>query len=131
MALTPRTSIGRPVAVKRQPDPRRHKAHREFIASLPCAACGIEGHSQAAHLRARLLPGMAAKSHDRHTTPLCCARPGQEGCHGRQGRWGEEPFWADLGIDPWALSEALWRVSGDEEAARRIIYRARQGRNTG
>ncbi len=49
------------------------KARREFVASLPCAACGVVGYSQNAHLLGN--GGKGRKKH--HTTigPLCGPRP--------------------------------------------------------
>lgn len=58
----------------------RSEAYRRAVASLPCAHCGIEGYSQHAHENG---PGKAKgmKVDDRRAMPLCCARPGVEGCH--------------------------------------------------
>ena len=53
--------------------------YRRAVAALPCIWCGIHGQSQHAHLN--LGKGFALKTDDRTGFPLCCARPGIEGCH--------------------------------------------------
>ncbi|MBJ2142553.1 hypothetical protein JC796_17560 [Delftia acidovorans] len=55
------------------------EAYRRAVASLPCISCGICGFSQHAHLN--LGKGFALKTDDRTGFPLCCTRPGIEGCH--------------------------------------------------
>ena len=57
----------------------RSEAYRRAVASLPCAHCGIEGYSQHAHENDGKGKGM--KVDDRRAMPLCCTRPGIEGCH--------------------------------------------------
>ena len=58
--------------------PMRSERYRRAVASLPCAYCGIEGYSQAAHLPPEA-KGM--KQSDLLTFPLCCTRVGIPGCH--------------------------------------------------
>lgn len=58
----------------------RSAAHRQNVAGLPCAKCGIVGFSQAAHANAT--KGGSLKTCDSLTFPLCCDRPGVRGCHG-------------------------------------------------
>jgi hypothetical protein len=60
-------------------DVRTSEAYRRAVAQLPCMWCGISGHSQHAHLN--LGKGMGLKTDDRTGFPLCCTRPGIEGCH--------------------------------------------------
>jgi len=60
------------------------------------------------------------KPADRYAVPLCSA------CHAKQHQVGELPFWAALRIDPLNVALRLWTVSGDLEAAERIVFRARQ-----
>lgn len=55
--------------------------YRRLVASLPCAHCGIYGYSQHAHVNEG--KGMGLKTDDRAGMPLCCARPGEEGCHAK------------------------------------------------
>lgn len=62
----------------------RSEAYRRLVAALPCARCGIEGHSQCAHSnQAADGKGMARKASDLATFPLCCARWGFIGCHAK------------------------------------------------
>ena len=57
----------------------RSEPYRRLVAALPCIHCGIEGYSQHAHENAGKVKGM--KADDRCAMPLCCTRPGIEGCH--------------------------------------------------
>lgn len=59
--------------------PLRSETYRRLVAALPCAYCHIEGYSQHAHENEQKGKGM--KLDDRRSMPLCCARPGEEGCH--------------------------------------------------
>lgn len=61
--------------------PLRSEKFRRAVASLPCAACGIYGYSQHAHGNEG--KGLGIKTDDRTGAPLCCARPGEEGCHAK------------------------------------------------
>lgn len=105
---------------QRQPRERDNR-HLAFIRRLPCAACGIAGPCDAAHLRAgditigKRPTGKAEKPSDRWATPLC--RP----CHERQHSGAELAFWSALGIEPFELCQALYAVSGDEPAAVAIL----------
>jgi len=49
------------------------------VSCLPCIYCGVIGYSQHAH--ANEGKGMGLKVDDRRGFPLCCSRPGVEGCH--------------------------------------------------
>lgn len=59
--------------------PARSERYRRVVAALPCACCGIAGYSQHAHENDG--KGMGMKVDDRRSMPLCCQRPGIEGCH--------------------------------------------------
>ena len=59
--------------------PLRSEKYRRAVASLPCAHCGIAGYSHHAHENDG--KGKAQKLDDRRAMPLCCTRPGIEGCH--------------------------------------------------
>lgn len=72
-------SLSAPAAPVQKDVPLRSEAYRRAVASLPCSYCGIEGYSQHAHENAGKGKGM--KVDDRCAMPLCCARPGIEGCH--------------------------------------------------
>lgn len=66
----------------------RSEALRRAVASLPCAACRIEGYSQAAHSNDwQHGKGRGLKATDAATFPLCADRLGQAGCHGRFDRY--------------------------------------------
>jgi len=62
---------------KERPD--RDEAYRRLVAALPCAHCGLEGRSQAAH--ADEGKGMAIKSSDYTCFPLCGPGFDDNGCH--------------------------------------------------
>lgn len=55
------------------------KKYRMVITELPCARCGREGRSQAAHMNYG--KGMGLKSSDATCFPLCADQPGAIGCH--------------------------------------------------
>lgn len=60
-------------------NPLRSEAYRRLVESLPCINCGIAGYSQHAHCNEG--KGKGLKVDDREAMPLCCQRPGIEGCH--------------------------------------------------
>lgn len=62
-------------------EPVRHEGYRRLVALLPCAICGIDGYSQAAH--ASTGKGMGIKASDLELFPACADRPGARGCHSR------------------------------------------------
>lgn len=62
-----------------KPTTWRSAAYRRAVASLPCAYCRIAGYSQHAHENEG--KGKGVKLDDRRAMPLCCTRPGIEGCH--------------------------------------------------
>ena len=67
--------------------PVRSEDYRRLVAAMPCAHCGIVGHSQAAH--ADMGKGAHIKSDDRTCYPACAARPdGSIGCHSLIGATG-------------------------------------------
>lgn len=114
---------------KRHRGRERDAAHLAFVRRLPCACgCGAQAPSDAAHVRmaaaerGKPFTGMQVKPSDRWTLPL--AQP----CHERQHSGSEVGFWSALGIDPIALCERLYAVSGDEQAAVQILSDARKGR---
>lgn len=73
--------------------PAQSEAYRRLVAAMPCAHCGAQGLSQHAHLN--LGKGMALKTDDRTGFPLCCDRPGEEGCHTRFDQYRLLPGGAD------------------------------------
>lgn len=75
MTVRPRATAPAP----KQPAPLRSERYRRAVASLPCAWCHAVGYSQHAHENDG--KGKAQKLDDRRSMPLCCTRPGIEGCH--------------------------------------------------
>lgn len=74
VAMGPATGQAQP-----KQDIQTSEAYRRAVAALPCIWCGIADYSQHAHLN--LGKGFALKTDDRTGFPLCCTRPGIEGCH--------------------------------------------------
>lgn len=110
----------------RQRQPRQHdEPHLAFVRSLPCAICGDNTTTEAAHIRSGNLAygkeqtGMQQKPHDRWAVPLCGT------CHRDQHKQNEWRFWRDIGINPWTLALTLHSISGDHEAAVTAIERHR------
>lgn len=69
---------------------RRDESYRRFVASLPCAHCGIEGRSQAAHSDAGADgKGKGIKADDDTCFPLCADAPSRRGCHSLFGASGK------------------------------------------
>lgn len=105
----------------------RDDGHLRFIASLPCAVSGVEGRTQAAHIRAasaeygKPITGIGGKSDDVYALPLSVEM------HDEQHRAGDElAWWQSKGIaDPLLLCLRLFAVSGDEVEARKILARMR------
>jgi hypothetical protein len=97
------------------------KKHLDFIRGLPCLICGDNISTQAAHIRysdaaaEKSNPGFGNKSDDRYAVPLC----GE--CHALQHSGNERLFWRDRGINPLGVADRLYRCSGNQEAAERII----------
>jgi hypothetical protein len=56
----------------------RSEPYRRLVSARPCKACGIQGHSQAAHVPP---DGKGIKQDDREIFALCCTRVGIPGCH--------------------------------------------------
>jgi hypothetical protein len=106
----------------RQRVPRqRDGAHLDFVRSLPCAICGDNTSTEAAHIRfnepkvAKENPGMQQKPDDRFAVPLC-------GRHHREQHSGNErAWWNGYKIDPHFLALALHNASGDTERGEAII----------
>ena len=70
---------------------KRSREYLFWVASQPCAHCGLGAPSQAAH--ADEGKGMALKSGDDTAFPLCADRPGTVGCHsliGASGKWSRD-----------------------------------------
>ena len=60
----------------------RSEQHRRNVAALPCARCGVEQRSQAAHVGGLAEgKGGALKVGDDRTIPLCGPQFSDPGCH--------------------------------------------------
>lgn len=92
----------------RQREPRQKDArHLDFIRSLPCAICGDNTRTEAAHIRTASLEngkshtGMQEKASDKWAVPLCNEH------HREQHSMNEMGFWKRYGIDPFMLAMKL------------------------
>lgn len=105
--------------MKRNPR-QRNNSHLDFIRGLPCAVCGDNTSTEAAHVRysdpsvAKPITGIATKPDDKFTVPLCGR------CHREQHQGDERLWWAARRKDPVKLALALYAVSGDHELGERI-----------
>ena len=117
-------SLSAPTAPVEKESPLRSEAYRRAVASLPCIHCGIEGYSQCAH--ANTGKGKSMKADDRCAMPLCCTRPGIEGCHaafdqyrllpgGREAHHAQGRAWAKKTRNQiqesgqWPVNLPMWR----------------------
>ena len=126
--IAPISSAPAPAALKVKP--WRSEAYRRAVASLPCICCGIAGYSQHAHENDG--KGARMKVDDRRAMPLCCTRPGIEGCHaafdgyhllpgGREAHHAQGRAWAaqtrktltDTGL--WPKSVPLWQKGASDD----------------
>lgn len=107
-----RQRVGKRAAGQRQPR-ERDPGFLAWLRRLPCIAgvmgrTDCEGAVQAAHVRFSAHgkgrnPGLGSKNHDRHANPLCAFHHLQD-----QHTRSEIAFWADLGVDAYDLSAALY-----------------------
>lgn len=99
----------------------KNDKHLDFIRSLPCAVCGNNIETEAAHVRswhdgyAKRLTGIGEKPSDKWTVPLCSRH------HREQHSIIETTFWHHHQIDPFLLACKLWMVTGDHEAGEQIL----------
>ena len=84
---------------------KRSPAHRAWVRSHACSACGLTAGIEAAHVRNGTDGGMGHKPSDRWVISLC------RDCHGEQHRIGEPSFQARHGIDMRHLAEAFFKAS--------------------
>lgn len=100
----------------------KDERHLAFIRTLPSALSGVYG-CEACHIRygdpmyRKKKTGKAQKPDDAWAIPLT---PDE---HREQHSMNERVFWQARGIDPLAIAQALYQVSGDVEAAVRIIMK--------
>lgn len=118
----------------------KNDRHRQFVKSLPCICCLVEGLEIQAddpmHLRdgSRLHgkepAGAGETSDDRWVLPGCRPHHNGEGHLGNEGT-----FWRQFGIDPFLLALVLWGLTGRDHEARLVLRehaaRARAQRGSG
>jgi len=98
----------------------RDGAYLRWVASLPCAHCGIEGQSQAAHSDDNGAggKGMGIKASDDTAYPACAPRPGDPGCHwriGSSGAWSKAERHAlerQYATNTWTVWQAMRGLLG-------------------
>jgi hypothetical protein len=97
----------------------RSEKHRRFIASLPCCVSGLQGQTQAAHIRTQTGGGMGLKPSDIWCIPLSVVE------HQRQHNFkgGEKAYWElHGGTEKFKeLAKNLWVYSGDEFKCSKLI----------
>ena len=101
----------------------RSRAHRMFVANLPCLITGARD-CQAAHIRAKGGAGMGMKSGDDRTLPLSCETHRKQHAVGSEAKFWDKYGGIDKAIE---LAEALYSVTGDNLAAMELIHRWRNG----
>lgn len=105
---------------------KEDRAHLALVAKLPCIICGSEP-CDAAHVRApsaahgKKATPLGQKPDDRWSLPLCRAK-----CHREQHAMPEIRFWWDAQISPVKVCIDLYRVTGNLDAMRAIIFEARK-----
>lgn len=126
--VRPATAFSLSPGKKKRPRERRED-HLDFVRGCPCLVCGSRVRVHAAHLRASYVAlgkrdtGKAEKPDDAWTVPLCAEHhtDGPDAQH----KGDELAFWDRHKINPFLVALALFRASGDEEAAEIIIREAR------
>ncbi len=102
----------------------KNDSHLDYIRNLPCAICGDNIATEAAHIRAAYKPlakpitGMGIKPADCYTLPLCSRH------HREQHQIGEATFWDNyhIGINGAVMiAQALYCHSGDHERGEEIV----------
>lgn len=108
-------------ATRRMEDP----AHLAFIRRLPSVISGKYG-CEACHIRAasavhrKKATGLGQKPDDAWTLPML---PDE---HKSQHSVNEMEWWRSHEIDPFAVAARLYEISGDIEAGKAILTRARR-----
>lgn len=86
----------------------RDNGYLQFIRRQPCTCCKAAAPNDAAHLRmasprhGKQSTGMQVKPSDRFAVPLCRT------CHTTQHAGSEARFWAERGLDPFEVADALF-----------------------
>lgn len=123
--VRPATAFANAEAPRQRRPRRRAPQHLAWIRTLPCVICETRGNCHAAHLRAaapqygKRATGLSEKPDDCWALPLCPDHHlfGDEAQH----KGNELAFWRRFKRDPFVLSLALWRATGDDEAAEAIM----------
>ena len=107
-------------ADKRKRLPGNSEKHLAAIRLCPCAmpGCNKGAPSDPHHIKNTKLRGMAMKSPDRFTVPLCRT------CHDdieNIGSKNELAFFERRGLEALELADALWMVSPDKAAMMRVV----------
>lgn len=98
----------------------RDEKHRRFIAELPCCVSGVQGRTQAAHIRANTGGGMGLKPGDNFCVPLSVEE------HAKQHHVGERIFWGDKLEAAKELANGLFFHTGNHDEAVKLIVRFRR-----
>ena len=109
-------------------DGHKQPRHLAFIRKLPCAVCGTRP-VEAAHVRLNRgeigkMQALGQKPPDRYCVPLCTRHHRED--NEAQHIIGEKKFWRMHRIDPLGLADAIWSVTGDNEAAEAAVFEARR-----
>jgi hypothetical protein len=98
----------------------RDQDYLRWVASLPCAHCGIEGRTQAAHSDDNGAggKGIGIKACDTTAYPACGPTPLDPGCHWRIGSSGTETKAARRALE--AIYSAQTRAAWELLAGRPI-----------
>lgn len=108
-----------------------NNSHLAFLRTLPCCCCPADPCKEAAHIRFASFihdkpeTGIGRKPDDRDAVPLCrtCHQDGPQAQH----KVGERVFWDRHHIDPVKLARALYALTGQDQAARKLVALARSG----
>lgn len=103
----------------------KNRKHLDWIKTLPCICCLVEGLEIQAddpmHIRGgspahgKEPAGGAQTSDDRWTLPGCRRH------HDLQHSGSEAEFWRSFGVDHFLLALVLWGLTGDDHAARLVL----------
>ena len=102
----------------------KDEKHLAFIRELPCVITGAYG-CEACHIRMgsaehnKKRTGKGQKPSDAWTVPM------HPDLHREQHTMNESAFWSRYGIDPFELAIRIYEVSGDIEAGKEVIGKAR------
>lgn len=122
-ARIPREVPGKSVVKEEYKRERTAAAHVRMVGQIGiCAATGHEMKTDAHHLMRGVDRGAGMKAAGRYTIPLGHDVHMEITPNG----FPEFVLMEKYGLDARALADALWAVSGDEEAMRRITIRAAQ-----